>query len=621
MILILGAAFAAPGHLRAVAAQPADLGDLEGPREVRVYWDLVPARLEVDLGSGWELVAEDAEPGLSIGRVPPETRVRVDGVEVSPTWGLDASGVARLVAPGALPGSQVADIWPPEAGAWVALLGGGLVRVHQNHLVAESFGVAEGLPTNEVNAVREHQGTTWVGTGLGLARLDGSQVLDDTLPDPWVQALGAEGETLWIGTWHGLARMRHGTLETVLSPRSVFSIEPGSDARLWAGYDGLRGLPEGEPIEGVDGDVNVWDVEHEGVRSYLATDSEGILLLQEGLLVPFWGPGAVYALARVGEELYAAADTDGLLRWTDGVERIRAGVPGDAVYEVVPGPPGKLWVGTDDGLALAWPEVGAVVPWPVSAAAEGRPAYDVLAVGDAVLLGGQQLALIGELGRRHRDAAALPGPVYGLEALGGAIWVLTGTDAFRVDRRLHRVDLPETPRHVAVSASSLWVAGDTGLYRYDAGADRFVPIPGLGQVDDLDGGPSVLLAATGGRVVAIDPAGMTRDYVRVGQPRCIASAEEGIWIGTATGLQLLDPSSGEVVEIPGFEGGVADLAVGEGATYALLEEGRVVRVPTEVDILGSPELWTLGALHGLRVDERGRIWVLGERGYALLLDV
>lgn len=619
MIFGVGVALAAPGHVRAVAVQPSDLDALDGDREVHVFWDRVPAKVEVDTGRGWVVVEDAGQPGLSIGEVPAETRVRVDGVEVVPIWGLDASGVARLVDPGTLPGTEVADIWPTEDGAWVALLGGGLVRVHKNALVVQAYGVAEGLPSNQVNAVRDHAGTTWVGTGLGLARLDGSQVLDDTLPDPWVQALGASGQDLWIGTWHGLARMRSGAVETVLGPRSVFSVEDGSDGRAWVGYRGLRGLPEGEPIEGVDEDLNVWDVAHAPDRSYLATDTEGILVLKDGLLVPFWGPGAVYALAQMSSELYAAADTAGLLHFGDEVARIERGVPGDAVYEVVAGPPGKLWIGTNDGLALAWPEHDRVVPWPVSRAAEGKAAHDVLAVGDAVILGGEELALIGELKRRHRDLEALPGPVMGLEQLGSAIWVLTDTDAYRVDKTLHRVELPEPARMSAVSGSTVWVAGELGLYRYDAGADRFVSGPDLGRVVDLDGA-DVLWTASGGRVIAVDPTGGTRDYVKVRLPTCVAADGAGVWVGTATGLQRLDPRTGEVEEIDGFREGVVDVAVGPDAAYALLETGGVVRVPTGVPVGGAPELWGLGGLHGLRVDERGRVWVLGERGYALLPD-
>ena len=616
MIALVGAALAAPGHVRAVAVQPGSLEELDGEREVRVWWDLAPATVEVDTGGGWEVVAVDALPGVSVGELPPEARIRVGGAEVVPVWGLDASQVARLVAPGTLPGTEVADVWPTEDGAWVALLGGGLVRVHKNHLVATPYGLPEGLPSNQVNAVREHEGVLWVGTGLGLARLDGSLVLDDTLPDPWVQALGSEGESLWVGTYRGLARVRRGAVETVLAPASVFSVEPGSDERAWVGYVGLRGLPTGEPIEGVDEHLNVWDVHHDDDGSLIASDEEGVLRLREGVLLPvFPTVGTAYALAEAGG-VWAAADLDGLVEV--GTERVQRWLPGEAVYEVVEGPPGKLWVGTDDGLALVWPEHDTVAPWPVSPAAEGRPAHDVLQVGEVVLLGGERLALVGEPRRRHRALGALPGPVLGLEALGQAIWVLTPSDAWRVDRRLHRVDLPEAPSHSAVAAGSLWIAGEA-LWRYDGGADRFLPGPDLGRVTDLDGRGATLWAAAGGRVVAVGQDGSTRDFVEVRLPTCLAADASGVWVGSVSGLQRLEPG-GEVSEVPGFDDGVVDLAVGPDAAYALVEPGLVLRVPTGVPVGGAPDLWGLGELHGLRVDDAGRIWVLGARGYAVVPD-
>lgn len=617
MIFLVGAATASPGHVRAVAVQPADLEELDGDRLVHIWWDQVPATVEVDDGGGWITIATEALPGIEVGPLPAESRVRVDGVEVVPTWGLEASGVARLADPEALSGSEVADVWPTEEGAWVAMLGGGLAWVSKDAVTVELYGPAEGLPSSQVNAVRVHDEVVWVGTGQGLARLDGTQVLDDTLPDPWVQALGGDSETLWVGTFRGLARLRQGSIETVLAPRSVFSVEPGPDARTWVGYEGLRGLPEGEPIEGVETTLNIWDLHARDDSVLLATDDQGVLELREGVLLPtFPTLGTAYALADAGG-VWVAADRDGLVAL--GTETRQRWLPGEAVYEVVEGPPGTLWVGTDEGLALVRPAHDIVVPWPVSPAAEGRPAFDVASVGDATVLGGSELVVLGKLRRRHLDVAALPGPVVGVEVLDSAVWVVGADDAWRVDRRLHRVDLPEAVEHVALAADNLWIAGEA-LWRYDGGLDRFVPGPDLGRATDLDGAGDTLWVAAGGRVIAVGRDGASRDFLEVRLPTCVAAQGGSVWVGSLSGLQRLDPAAGEVVEIPGFEDGVIDLAVGQDAAYALVEPGLVVRVPTGVPVGGAPDLWGLGELHGLRVDDAGRIWVLGERGYALLPD-
>ncbi|MCP4806588.1 MAG: hypothetical protein GY913_29490 [Proteobacteria bacterium] len=626
-----------PSHVRAVAEQPASLDELDR-RQVRLWWDEAgPARIEVQRGEDWVTVVEEARPGDSAGRLHAELRVRVVVDEVPsaglvPVWGLDPHGVARLAAPVHLAGAEVADVAPTSDGAWVALLGGGLARVDKASLEVAPFGRAEGLPSGQVNAVVVDGETTWVATGQGLARMDGERVVrvwdrKDGLPDAWVQALGVHDGVVWAGTWHGLASIEEGYVEDVmLRDHSVFALEPGNDDRMWAGSDGLRGLPQGEPIEGIEAELNVWDVEHAPGRTHVATDSAGVLLLREGVATSFWedGSAAVYALSRVGGRLVAAANTEGLVELSESGSVVHRhgradGLPSDTVFEVVEGPPGKAWVGTDNGLALAWLEHGVVVPWPVSPAAEGIGGSAALAIGDAVLLGGDDgLAVLGELPRRLRDASAAVGPIVGLHRLEKAVWIVGAEHAWRVERgRVESFDLPMTATGSAVASQSVWVTDGDALVRFDAGLGRFVPGPSLDHVADIAGG-AVLWTASGGRVVAVDRIGETRDYARVRLPTCVAPHGGVVLVGTETGLQVLDPGSGEVTDLDGLREPIVDLAVGDMA-YALLED-RVVRVPTMTPVGGAPELWTLGELRGLDVDTEGRVWVFGERGYALLPD-
>ena len=635
MIWAIQAALAAPTHVRAVAEQPTSLGELDR-REVRVFWDeAAPAQIEVERGGAWKVVVEDARPGDSAGRLRAESRVRVrvDGFAsepLVPVWGLGPHGVARLADPG-LAGREVADIAPVQDGAWVALLGGGLARVDKAGFEIEAWGEAEGLPSAQVNAVRADADGLWVGTGRGLARIEDGRVVhvwDEALPDPWVQALGVHDGVVWAGTWHGLAALADGEVASILlREHSVFALEPGNDKRLWAGSEGLRGLPDGEPIEGIEPELNVWDVEHQPGRTHVATDSDGLLVLREGIATTLWAEGsqAVYALERIGGRLYAAANTEGLVAVSASGQVVRRlgradGLPSDTVYEVVEGPAGKGWVGTDQGLALAWFEHDVVVPWPLSPAAEGIGGNAALAIDDDLVLlaGDQGLAVLGDLPRRLRDAPAVVGPLVGLHQLERSTWIIGVEHAWRIERgRIEAFDLPIDAERSALAAQSIWVTDGEALARFDGGLERFVPGPALESVTDLADG-AVLWTASGGRVVAVDLAGGTRDYVQVRLPTCVAAHGGRVYVGTETGVQVLDPGSGDVADVDGLDERVVDIATGEVA-YALLED-RVVRIPTFTPVGGAPPLWSLGELRGLDVDGSGRVWVFGERGYALLPD-
>jgi len=83
----------------------------------------------------------------------------------------------------------------------------------------ETFGVAQGLPSDKVFAVLVDGPRIWAGTEKGLARLEGGKIRvfdkSDGLPFAAVTALALDRQTgdLWVGTMGGLARVSAGRID------------------------------------------------------------------------------------------------------------------------------------------------------------------------------------------------------------------------------------------------------------------------------------------------------------------------------------------------------------------------------------------------------------------------
>jgi hypothetical protein len=228
-------------------------------------------------------------------------------------------------APTRLSGAEVTTVVSDEAGAWVGSWGGGLARVSHSDVTVWSWGRAEGLPSELVLSVAIDGDRLWIGTAAGLALADGHGVIRvwdaaDGLVDPWVYAVAPDGAGgAWVGTDHGLARIdAAGQLSLITDdgPRALVGVHPrGPGLR---GGVGLMRLPVGDVVPGMDlaSTCSIWTSALKGLS--VATETEGLLYLSQGLLTPIWRPagGAVYSLARAGSTLFAAAGTPGSSPWT-----------------------------------------------------------------------------------------------------------------------------------------------------------------------------------------------------------------------------------------------------------------------------------------------------------------
>ncbi|QCU72435.1 response regulator [Luteimonas yindakuii] len=226
---------------------------------------------------------------------------------------------------------------------------------HPENLRLRQIGVAEGLPSNRVNALlQDPSGYLWIGTSDGLARFDGTgmQVLrmEDGLPTNFIWSLAwrADG-TLWIGTrHHGLVvhdpvrgDMRRIDRRTLpgLGGNDIWALDTHELDAVWIGTAdaGLHRLRN-------DGSIERWMPEPGNPRSL---PHPGVLRLDRDAQGRLW-------VATVG----------GLARWTgDGFERVAGPRPQGMRFDR----DGVLWVGTSEGAHLLAPD-GTLQPVPVAAA-------------------------------------------------------------------------------------------------------------------------------------------------------------------------------------------------------------------------------------------------------------
>ncbi len=178
-------------------------------------------------------------------------------------------------------------------------------------------------------AIAEAGGIVWVGTrGTGLLALkDGKLIRTYPLQDGGYSLYADRDGTLWIGTGRGLARMRGGVIEMIsgFPVDQVMSILRDSDGTLWAGSYG-HGL-----YRSVDG---------EHFTNYST---------KEGLL-----NNSVRTLFEDAEKTFWVGTNGGLERFTAGrfvTVGAAEGLQEPYARTVLQDRAGNVWIGTAQGLA------------------------------------------------------------------------------------------------------------------------------------------------------------------------------------------------------------------------------------------------------------------------------
>jgi ligand-binding sensor domain-containing protein len=385
----------------------------------------------------------------------------------------------------------------------------------------------------------------WVGTTNGLAEYDGSDwtvyLQRDGLPGDVILALFQDRDgVLWVGTNEGLARRAGAAFETIsqVTGSSVDAILQAQDGTLWFGgggfvlrydaadadwhrfdYDELPGWSVSALAQDEEGAL--WLATHDGGLARfdgdsweswwaeglpLALEHERILAAPDGSL---WFPAGSWidrydpaggqwtdpelpngdeccefrGYAFLADGRVAGGSDSGLYLVGEELTHLTAadGLPSDVVAAVAQASDGRLWIGTDDGLAVYDGESVTAVEVPAADDLEDFSVSALLAAGDGTvwvgLYGGQVFAGNGDgdwvrfdpgAGLRE-DVDVINGFA---ETADGAIWLATNDGLYRYDGRRWR---DTRPPGVSEAVSALHAAADGSLWVgfYESGVARY----------------------------------------------------------------------------------------------------------------------------------------------------
>ena len=349
------------------------------------------------------------------------------------------------------------------------------------------------LPNDQVMTLAfGPDGSLWIGTELGLARLnkDGGwqtysrESTNGGLPGNFVRGLAFDPDgSLWVGTYGGgVARLdKEGHWQTYskastnggLSDDFVFTLARGPDGSLWAGTDGggvarldkdghwqtysppidggsdnyIRALalgPDGSLWAGARGGLGQLDKDSHG-ETYSWESTNGALSGEDAMTLAFSPDGSLWAGTR---DALARLDKDGHWKIYTGTNT-NGGLPSNSVNALAFSPDGALWVGTFGGGLARLDKDGHWQTYRGANTNGGLPSNSVRALAfgpDGSLWVGTErgLARLDEDGRwqtyiQANTNGGLPDDSVSALAFGpdGSLWAGTGGGLARLDKDGH----------------------------------------------------------------------------------------------------------------------------------------------------------------------------------------
>jgi PAS domain S-box-containing protein len=259
--------------------------------------------------------------------------------------------------------------------------------------LARHWGVEEGLPAGQVSSLlHESDGTLWIGTTDGLARLRGARVeaVPPGLP-PKIHVttiLRRRDGSLWIGTEGGIYRLDRDrfvevALPSALPNRASERLFEDRNGNLWIGYRGfglarLRGATAERytTANGLPSDVVLSLFEDREGSLWIGTDGGGLHQLTDSRVLAYGSPriplsAPVRCVVEDGTGGYWIGTRGQPFRGLAHLTKEGLSYLGDPKFEGIPGvlsffrsEDGTVWIGCEEiGLVLL--KNGSVVSGPL----------------------------------------------------------------------------------------------------------------------------------------------------------------------------------------------------------------------------------------------------------------
>jgi signal transduction histidine kinase len=469
-------------------------------------------------------------------------------------------GAVEVVAPApVLPGSSliVAVARTGDGKIWLGTFAEGLFSLAEGRTTH----IAAGLPTKRINcllAVGEKE--LWVGTDKGVFRGDGTSFDDVALPS---SAAGAQVLTMlqdhngnvWLGTTVGLLKIDP---NGVLSPDvrdvgdgSVSTLFEDREGNVWAGgaygverirestfvtYSVEDGLARQNGPVYADPENQIWFAPAHG----------GINLLKEGQVqgieAAILKRADIYSITGSKDEIWVGTQHHGLMhfRYKDGIRDVRTythldGLAEDSVYSVYRARDGAVWAGTltggvsrfKDGRFLTYTTANGLASNTISSILETRD-------GTIWFVTPNGLTSLSEnkwTTYAVRDSIPSDSVNCLLEDSSGVLWI--GTSAGLAFFSSGHVHVPRTTNDY-FHEETLGIAEDKQGWLWIATSNRVLRV----RADSLSRD-----ALSAGDVREYGPADGLGDARVVKRDRSVVAGPDGrIWFSTDRGMSVVDPS-------------------------------------------------------------------------------